>query len=137
MSTASGTAVHEHSHSHDHGHSHDHDHDHDHGHSHVVEVAPQGGPIVLDIGGDIGALIVRLDDDLAGTELPIESLGNPSLDKHTGVWRRPLGSSSVVVAVYPDLVEGRYRLSTARGPAKEVDVTGGEVSELDLRSIVS
>ena len=97
---------------------------------------PRGGPVVVDIGGDIGALIVRLDDDLEGSELPIESIDDPTLDKHTGVWRRPLGNGrdSVVVAVFPDLVEGTYRLTARPGdvPA-EIVVVGGQVAELDLR----
>jgi ABC-type Zn2+ transport system substrate-binding protein/surface adhesin len=128
-------------HSHDDGHSHDHGHSHDdHGHSHdevSVERAPRGGPVVMDIGGDIGGLIVRVDDSLEGTEIPIESLTDPTLEKHTGVWRRPTAAGSVVVAVFSDLHEGTYRLAARPGdPLVELAVIGGQVTELDLRTTV-
>ncbi|MGZ4702960.1 MAG: hypothetical protein ACXV98_17260, partial [Ilumatobacteraceae bacterium] len=75
------------------GHDHDHPHDHSHHHHHH---APQGGPVVFDIGGDVGALIVFVDEALEGTEVPIEWERDPSKDVHTGVWRRSLGNDSVV-----------------------------------------
>ena len=122
----------EHDHGHDHPHDHAHHHDHnDHHHHH----APQGGPVVFDIGDDVGALIVYLDDSLEGTEVPIEWDRNPDKDVHTGVWRRSVGADSVVVAVYPELIEGRYRLPALGGHAAlAIDVVGGQVAEIDLRS---
>lgn len=131
---------HDHNHEHSHGQVHDHDHDHSHGHEHSrrstgsIESAPLGGPILIDIGGDVGALIVRLDDDLEGTEIPIESLDDPTLEKHTGIWRRQTGLTSVVVAVFPDLLEGQYRLISRHGKTHDVTVHGGEISDLDLRT---
>ncbi|MGZ4701525.1 MAG: hypothetical protein ACXV98_09960 [Ilumatobacteraceae bacterium] len=113
------------------GHDHQHPHDHPHHHHHRV---PQGGPVVFDIGDDIGALIVLLDEALEGTEVPIEWDRDPSKDVHTGVWRRSLGNDSVVVAVYPELIEGRYRVPALGGHApRDVDIVGGQVTEIDLR----
>jgi hypothetical protein len=88
----------------------------------------------MDIGGDIGGLIVRLDDSLEGTELPIEFAEDPHRDIHTGVWRRSLGGESVVVAVYPELRQGRYsiRLSEDHCGA-DLEIIGGQVAQLDLR----
>jgi len=89
----------------------------------------------MDIGGDIGGLIVRLDDSLEGTELPIEFADDPKRDIHTGVWRRSLGGQSVVVAVYPELREGSYRIHPGMNHAgAQLEITGGEVAHLDLRS---
>ena len=115
------------------GHDHPHDHDHhDHSHHHH---APQGGPVVFDIGDDVGALIVYLDEVLEGTEVPIEWDRDPTKDVHTGVWRRSLGNDSVVVAVYPELIEGRYRVPALGAHApRDVDIVGGQVAEIDLRS---
>lgn len=88
----------------------------------------------MDIGGDIGALVLRLDDHLEGTELPIEFAEDPLRDIHTGVWRRPLGAATVVVAVYPELRAGRYRIHPTDGQdGADVVIVGGEVTELDLR----
>jgi hypothetical protein len=89
----------------------------------------------MDVGGDIGALIVRLDDALEGTELPIEFADDPDRDIHTGVWRRALGQSSVVVAVFPELREGDYRIHAGGvHPGSDVRIIGGQIAELDLRT---
>ncbi len=118
------------------GHSHD-GHHHD-GHSHgVVETAPRGGPVVFDIGGDVGALVIYVDAELVGTEIPIEWAADPDKDVHTGVWPRRVGSESVVVAVYPELIEGRYCIPSIGGrPPREVVIEGGRVAEVDARSAV-
>ena len=89
-------------------HEHDHPHDHPHVHEHEAGLPPQGGPVVVDIGGDVGALIVRLDHELLGTELHLRQDGWTHT-VHTGVWDRPLGDRMVTVAVYPALVRGDLR----------------------------
>ncbi len=91
---------------------------------------------MLDIGGDIGAVVARLDDDQEGTELPILAMDDPDWDPatHTGVWRRTIGTRSVVVAVYPELRHGRYRITVPYGRTADFAVTGGSVTELDLRT---
>ena len=135
------------SHEHEHGHDHDDDGHHVHSdgleHDHVhpgagAELAPGGGPVLLDIGGDIGAVIARLDDHLAGTELGILSLDDPDWDPttHTGVWRRPTASGqAAVVAVYPELRSGRYRITVPGQTVCDFDVAGGRITELDLRTV--
>lgn len=114
-----------------------HAHAHRHGIAHTHEPAPKGGPVLMDIGDDIGGLIVRLDDSLEGTEIPIEFADDPERDIHTGVWRRSVGNESVVVAVYPELREGAYRLHPGSAhDGAQFQITGGEVLELDLRRSV-
>ena len=83
-------------------------------------------------------VIARLDDDLEGTELPILALDDP-----TGIRRRTpacgadrVGDGSVVVAVYPALVAGRYRIVVPNGRAADAPITGGEVTTIDLRTTV-
>ncbi|MEO7369440.1 MAG: hypothetical protein ABI949_01980 [Ilumatobacteraceae bacterium] len=105
-----------------------------HSHSPSSEETPRGGPVVMDIGGDIGGLIVWLDDSLEGTELPIECSKDPLRDIHTGVWRRAIGAETVVVAVYPELREGTYRIHSGDHHAgAQLQITGGQIAELDLR----
>jgi hypothetical protein len=113
-----------------------HTHDGVHDHVHDGEARPAGGPVLLDIGDDVGAVIVRLDDDLDGTELPILALDDPDWDPttHTGVWRRSIGDGSVVVAVYPSLQKGRYRISLPNGRTTDLEVNGSHVTNVDLRS---
>ena len=128
-----------HQHTHD-GTPHHHHHDHadgaDHRHAGDREARPAGGPVLLDIGGDVGAAIVRLDDDLEGTELPILALHDPDWDPstHTGVWRRSIDGGSLVVAVYPALRHGRYRITLPNGRTTDLAVNGGEITHVDLRS---
>ena len=111
-----------------------HEHDHRNGIAHTHEPTPVGGPVVMDIGGDVGGLIVRLDDSIEGTELPIEYSEDPQRDIHTGVWRRALGAETVVVAVYPELREGSYRIYPGTDhPGAQLEITGGQVAHLDLR----
>lgn len=113
---------------------HDHDHGHGHGHGHEAGVPPPGGPVVVDIGDDVGALIVRLDRELLGTELHLRQDGWDHT-VHTGVWSRPLGDRIVTVAVYPALVEGTYQILDRAGTVRRtVGIEGGSVAELDLRA---
>jgi hypothetical protein len=121
---------------------HHHDHHHyadgaDDRHAGDGEARPAGGPLLLDIGGDVGAVIVRLDDDLDGTELRILALDDPDWDPttHTGVWRRAIGGGSIVVAVYPTLQNGRYRITLPNGRTTDLAVNGSHVTNLDLRSV--
>src|SRR5262249_10574324 len=98
--------THDHVHPHDHGHEHGDHHHHDHGHDH------HRGPAVpvLDIGGEVGAVIVYLAADTATGELEMCPTGDVDGRFHTGVHPRDLGGSTVFVAVYPEVAAGRYDL---------------------------
>ncbi len=100
------------------------------GHAHQAH----GGAPVLDIGGDVGALNVVLDDGAAGGELYLRS-DDPAFSIHTGVWTRHLGGGHVTTALFCQLVEGTYWVLDADGEdLRAVEVTGGQLAELDLRS---
>jgi hypothetical protein len=116
----------------DHGHSH---HEYVHSHDGPVEAGepPKGGPVVLDIGGDIGALIAYCNDDQIGTEIHVR-LNGEQRTTHTGVWARDLGASRVVVAVFPELTFGDYAILDRGGdPVRRITIVGGSVVEVDLR----
>jgi hypothetical protein len=88
---------------------------------------------MVDIGEDVGALIVTTDPAWLGRELHVRRAGD-SHTTHTGVWERSLGGRLVVVAVFPQLVEGRYELLDASGaPMRSLDVAGALVTQVDLR----
>jgi hypothetical protein len=99
-----------------------------------THLAPPDGPVVLDVGGDIGALVVQLDDDRIGTELELRLLGERRRT-HTGVWRRSRGNVPVVVAVFASLVAGQYAVLDGEATMALVSVSGGEVAEVDLCGI--
>ena len=99
------------------------------------------GAVMLDIGGDIGALVVTMPDDLVGTEVEIEpedasghAHGHGHHHReHVAVVSRPVFAGSVPSLVFPALREGRYRLFDKGQDVVrlEVRVTGGEVTLAD------
>lgn len=94
----------------------------------------RGGPSVLDIGGDIGALVATMDHDATGTELHLRSEHHPPIGVHTGVWQRSQGEKVVTAAVFAELVEGTYWVLDHTGAAiHRVEVRGGELASIDLR----
>lgn len=99
---------------------------------------------VLDIGGEVGALVVYLADQTPTGELEACPAGEPGARFHTGVHQRSItaGPSGrgrqrdgwAWTAVFPEITEGHYELLDAAGrPMADVTVAGGHVQELDLR----
>ena len=111
-----------------------HDHAHPHPHPHGPDHGPvRGGPPVLDIGGDIGALVATMTSETAGLELHLRSEHHPPVSVHTGVWDRHLGDRTVTAAVFCELVEGTYWVLDAAGTQiRRVEITGGELATIDL-----
>jgi hypothetical protein len=108
-----------------------------HTHEHHHHVVPQGGPVTLDIGGDIGALIAYVDAARLGTEIHVHAEGDPdpSRTTHTGVWERTMGPQSVIVAVFAELAQDRYGILDDDGRVTHtVIIRGGEITEVDLTS---
>ena len=64
---------------------------------------------MVDIGDDVGALLVHVDAARIGQELHVRRPGE-TRTTHTGIWERRIGSRAVVVAVFPALVEGGYAI---------------------------
>jgi hypothetical protein len=116
-----------------HHHHHSHHHHHDGAPSHA---APGPWP-VLDIGGEVGALIVYLADQPATGELhacPSSSPVDPADRFHTGVHSRDIDGAPTWVAIYPEVVEGQYHLlDDDMAPMAQVAITGGQVQQVDLR----
>jgi hypothetical protein len=93
------------------------------------------GSVVLDIGGNIGALIIHTLEDLAGEELDIEGLGDGTVSTHSLVRERQLPQGVTYAAVYPGLPAGAYRVQGVAGrPAENVQIHGGRITEIDWRT---
>ncbi|MGH9133775.1 MAG: hypothetical protein ACRDZZ_07550 [Ilumatobacteraceae bacterium] len=108
-----------------------------HAHAAPVNHTVRGGPPVLDIGGDIGAMVVLMDPAAAGTELHVRSEHEPPIDVHTGVWTRPHGAASVTAAVFAELVAGSYWvLDEAGHDVRAVVIGGGRLTEIDMRASI-
>jgi hypothetical protein len=106
-------------------------HDHPH-HPPAGEHPPAGGPVLLDIGDGVGAAVVECAAAEVGRELYALPARHDLPPTHTGVWERPVGHGACVVAVFPALPAGRYRLSGAGWTGRLLEVRSGEVTHLTL-----
>jgi|SRR5579875_94100 len=87
--------------------------------------------LVLEIGGDVGALIVYTGPGCDGRQLDLTPSGSPrSHHLHNVVRRRTTPAGEVVfAAVFPQVLQGRYDLwGDGDSPVAELVVTGGQVS---------
>jgi hypothetical protein len=95
------------------------------------------GPVVLDIGGEVGAIVVTMPACLAGREVAIapEGFGEPS--GHVGVLARRTAAGETYAAVFGAVRSGRYQLSLLpNGPAAlSLPVRGGVVTFADWPAI--
>ncbi|MFZ0251045.1 MAG: hypothetical protein WAL61_13945 [Acidimicrobiales bacterium] len=90
------------------------------------------GSVVLDIGGDLGAAIVRTPATLAGLEVEIRRRGTPWDGTHVAVRARRIPGGEVHAALFPGLAQGSYEVrvrGASDGPTSSVRVEGGRVSE--------
>jgi len=130
--------THGHSHDHDNNHSHEHGEDHSHGHNHGPGVEPNYAArrhpeqVVLDIGGDLGALILHTDAGMVGVEVEISATGEDARRTHKDVLEREINGRPAYTAVFDKVSEGSYTLWVDDVAwAREVFVGAGAVAELD------
>src|SRR5271166_6089538 len=114
---------------HSHGHSHTHNHETSE-ENHAARRHPE--QVVLDIGGDIGALILHTRAEMVGVEVEISATGQDDRRSHKDVLEREINGRPAYTAVFDNIREGTYTLwvdDVAR--EREVVVSGGAISELD------
>ncbi|SRR5579883_970507 len=87
--------------------------------------------VVLDIGGDIGALIVHAGPELLGREVEASPVGHAWLRTHTEILERRANGTSSYAAVFPALPAGSYTIWKNEQDGDEVAVSGGAIAELD------
>jgi hypothetical protein len=88
---------------------------------------PSGpGSVLLDIGDDVGALIIITPAAMAGEEIHISPVRDPAGRTHAVVRERRLGPASSHAAVYPALPAGEYTIWREAGHAAgTVRIDGG------------
>jgi hypothetical protein len=97
---------------------------------------PHPEHVVLDIGGEIGALIVHAD--ATDHDLQIEICPSGAEDgkrEHQHILERPISGQTMYAAVFVGLVEGSYTLLTDDAVREtNVIIRGGTVTTVDWRS---
>ncbi len=94
-----------------------------------VPAGPSGpGSVVLEVGADVGALVLYTPPSLDGEEIEISRDGDPRRT-HSRVRPRHVPAGTRYAAVYPGLPAGRYTIwRDERHPAATVTVAGGQVT---------
>ncbi|MGP7996339.1 MAG: hypothetical protein ACLPKI_03230 [Streptosporangiaceae bacterium] len=88
------------------------------------------GSVVLDIGGDTGALIIIAPAAMDGHEIHVSPVGPPRVPRtHAVVRERRLTPAHCHAAVYPALAGGEYTIWRDRHtPAGTVVIRGGAIT---------
>lgn len=93
---------------------------------------PHPEPVVLNIGGDRGALVVHWDASEIDTPIEISRTGEDAARQHQHILERPLGDETAHAAVFDSIEQGTYTLWVRdEARARDVAITGGAVTELD------
>jgi hypothetical protein len=85
------------------------------------------GSVVLDIGGDVGALILRTSRHAQGREIELIPDDRSAPEVHSAVRERRAPDGSSFAVVYPQLKEGAY---TIEGTAQRLTIAGGRVTDV-------
>jgi hypothetical protein len=85
--------------------------DHDH---HAEAHRPHTEPVVLEIGGEVGALVVCTDATLLHREIEISAAGEDGRRSHKDVRERVAGARSVYAAVSDRIQGGVHALAQGR-----------------------
>jgi len=85
------------------------------------------GSVVLDIGGDTGALILHTPADMLGREIDVTPASAPGAHgTHSLVRERRVSGTTTYAAVYPALAAGDYIIwHRLASPVGTVTITGG------------
>ena len=94
---------------------------------------PSRGPVVLDIGGDVGAVVILTGADLDQAEVEVRRVGTEWDGTHVAVRSRPTTGDPVYAAVFSQLPESEheFRLRPPRphGLVHRIKVIGGGLVE--------
>ena len=128
MVRQAATDHHHHAHAHIDAHAHVHAHE-----QYAARTHPEF--VVLDIGEDVGALIVHTDAALHGVEVEISPTGADDRRSHKEVLERSLGDRPAFTAVFDGLRAGSYTLWVHDQPrARNVRIEGSAIAQLDWRT---
>jgi len=92
---------------------------------------PHPEPVVLEIGGTLGALVVYSVPELLDTPIEISPTGHDGERAHQHVLERPLPTGTAYAAVFDKIEDGSYTLWMHDQPReRDVAIRGGGVTEI-------
>jgi hypothetical protein len=101
---------------------------------HELQHRPHAENVVLELGEELGALVVYADAALLHEEIEISPAVDDARRSHKDVLERLVNGRSIHAAVFDRLERGAYTLWHRGEPiARRVAVAGGRVAELDCR----
>ena len=104
-------------------------------HQHTM-AASTAGSVVIDVGGDVGALVLYVSAAQLGREIEVSTVGSAGHRTHAAVRERHVASGSRYCVVYTGLTAGDYTVwSDSDTPAGTVTVVGGRVTETDWSAV--
>jgi hypothetical protein len=91
------------------------------------------GTVLLELGRDVGALVLMVPAERNGAEIEISQDGPAGLPRrHAQVRERPAPGGSAYAAVYPGLPAGRYLIwRDQQTPSGIAEIAGGQVTTVD------
>jgi hypothetical protein len=99
---------------------------------HRLTASEEGG-VVLDIGGEIGAAVVRTPESLVGSELEICARDGAWDGTHVAVRERHTPDGTIFAALFFGLRQGNYKVRVRGddvGPVVPLEVKGGNVIDV-------
>ena len=122
----------EHQHHSDDDHGQTHDGHGPHQHHTVKRAHPE--QVVLDIGGEVGAMVLYTPPELVHQEIEVSPRHDEGHRTHTEVLERRIQDCPVYAAVYLALPAGEYRIWVPDPTLLDtVTIVGGQVAEVDWR----
>ncbi|MCW6005141.1 phospholipase [Micromonospora sp. CPCC 205371] len=105
---------------------------HTHTHAHTLDDS-MAGSVMLNIGADVGALIITTGPEWHGHEIEISRKGDvPEVRTHVAVRARKVSGGVRYTAVFPSLPAGAYVIwRNETEPAGTVVVAGATVTEIE------
>jgi hypothetical protein len=92
---------------------------------------------VLDIGDDVGALIIYCRPELRGRQIDVSLRGYEWQRTHTDVLERRANNRPIFAALFLSLSAGDYVIwGNSSEPIGEVSISGGQVTEIDWRHLL-
>jgi hypothetical protein len=100
----------------------------------VHSMHPRIEDVVLDIGGDAGALVLYTNANMDGAEIELSCVEPGARRFHNQVHERRFNGHVAFAAVYPEIKAGEYYIwGDGPEPVGTVSIRGGAITELDWR----